>query len=249
MDCGLQIPANLTLPVLPAISIIESQYSKIVISDFDLTILPNLGTFIPEMGTKTKDISAALFPGTKRKILALFFLNPDKEYYFSEVVRLTGTRQGVIQRELKSLTEAGILTSEKRGRQKFYAVNRKHPIFQDLRNIIFKSYGVIGKIREALEPLEEKIIVAFVYGSFARSEEVSSSDLDLFVIGEIGLDDLVCVLSDVEQAMAREINPTLFSAAEFRKKWSQKNHFIRSKANSEKEFIIGSEDELRRLAE
>ncbi|MFH1740008.1 MAG: hypothetical protein ABIH23_13445 [bacterium] len=126
-----------------------------------------------------KDISAALFPGTKRKILALFFLNPDQEYYFSEVVRLTGTRQGVIQRELKSLTDAEILTWEKRGRQKFYAVNRKHPIFQDLRNIIFKTYGVIGKIREALEPLGEKINVAFVYGSFARGEEVSGSDLDL----------------------------------------------------------------------
>ncbi len=201
------------------------------------------------MGTKTKDISAALFPGTKRKILALFFLNPDQEYYFSEVVRLTGTRQGVIQRELKSLTDAEILTSEKRGRQKFYAVNRKHPIFQDLRNIIFKTYGVIGKIREALDPAGGQIKVAFVYGSFARGEEVSSSDLDLFVIGNIGLDDLVSALSSVEQAIGREINPTLFSAAEFKKKWSEKNHFIRSVANAEKEFIIGSEDEFRRLAE
>ncbi len=201
------------------------------------------------MGKKANDISAALFPGTKRKILALFFLNPDQEYYFSQVVRLTATRQGVIQRELKSLTEAGILTSEKRGRQKFYTVNQKHPIFRDLRNIIFKTYGVIGRIREALEPLGQQINVAFVYGSFARGEEVSSSDLDLFVIGDIGLDDLVGVLSKVEEAMGREINPTLFSAAEFKKKWSQTNHFIRSMATTEKEFVIGSEDEFRRLAE
>jgi len=201
------------------------------------------------MGTKAKDISAVLFPGTKRKILALFFLNPDKEYYFSEVVRLTGTRQGVIQRELKSLSEAEILTSEKRGRQKFYAVNRKHPIFQDLRNIIFKTYGVIGKVREALEPLGKKIKVAFVYGSFARGEEVSGSDIDLFVVGDIGLADLVSALSNVEEAIRREINPTLFTTAEFRKKWSQKNHFVRSMPKTEKEFIIGSEDEFRRLAE
>ena len=200
------------------------------------------------MGTKMKDISAALFPGTKRKILALFFLNPDQEYYFSEVVRLTGTRQGVIQRELKSLTDAEILTWEKRGRQKFYAVNRKHPIFQDLRNIIFKTYGVIGKIREALEPLGEKINVAFVYGSFARGEEVSGSDLDLFVIGATGLDEIVSSLSAVEQAIGREINPTLFSATEFKNKWAKKNHFLKSVANAEKEYVIGSEDEFRRLA-
>jgi uncharacterized protein len=201
------------------------------------------------MGTKANDISAALFPGTKRKILALFFLNPDSEYYFSEVARLTGTRQGVIQRELKSLTEASILTSEKRGRQKFYAVNRRHPIFQDLRNIIFKTYGVIGRIREALEPFGEQIKVAFVYGSFARGEEVSGSDLDLFVVGDIGLDELVSALSNVEQAIGREINPTLFSVAEFKTKWSEKNHFIRSMANTEKELVIGSEDEFKRLAQ
>lgn len=201
------------------------------------------------MGTKTKDISAALFPGTKRKILALFFLNPDKEYYFSEVVRLTGTRQGVIQRELKSLSEAEILKSEKRGSQKYFTVNRKHPIFQDLRNIIFKTYGVIGRIQEALEPLGEQIKVAFVYGSFARGEEVSSSDLDLFVVGCVQLDKLVNTLSDVEQAIGREINPTLFSATEFKKKWLQKNHFIGSIVKAEKEFIVGSEDELRRLAD
>jgi len=200
------------------------------------------------MGTKNKDISTALFPGTKRKILALFFLNPDQEYYFSEVVRLTGTRQGVIQRELKSLTEAEILVSEKRGRQKFYTVNRKHPIFQDLRNIIFKTYGVIGKIRETLEPHGEQIKVAFVYGSFARGEEVSGSDLDLFVVGNIQLDELVSAISSVEQAIGREINPTLFSVTEFKNKWSQKNHFIRSVAKTEKEFIIGFEDEFRRLA-
>jgi len=200
------------------------------------------------MGTKTKDLAGALFPGTKRKILALFFLNPDQEYYFSEVVRLTGTRQGVIQRELKGLAEAEILSTEKRGRQKFYTVNRKHPIFHDLRNIIFKTFGVIGKIREALEPLGKNIDVAFVYGSFARGEEVSESDLDLFVVGNIQLDELVSALSGVEQAIGREINPTLFSATEFKNRWFKKNHFLKSVANAEKEYVIGSEDEFRRLA-
>ena len=200
------------------------------------------------MGTKMKDISAVLFPGTKRKILALFFLNPDQEYYFSEVVRLTGTRQGVIQRELKSLADAEILNTEKRGRQKFYSVNRRHPIFSDLRNVIFKTFGVIGKVREALEPLGERIDVAFVYGSFARGQEASGSDLDLFLVGNIQLDELVGALSVVEDAIGREVNPMLFSVAEFKKKWSQKNHFLKSIAKLEKEYVIGSEDEFRRLA-
>jgi predicted nucleotidyltransferase len=201
------------------------------------------------MSKEKEDMTAVLFPGTKRKILALFFLNPDQEYYFSEVVRLTGTRQGVIQRELKTLTEAGILNAERRGRQKFYRANKSNPIFPDLRNIVFKTFGIIGQIRDALKPLEKRIKVAFVYGSFARGEEVTDSDIDLFIIGKAPLDEIVSALTNVENAIGREINPTLFSKIEFKKKYSQKNHFLRSMVKAEKEFVIGTKDEFRRLAE
>jgi len=201
------------------------------------------------MGTKIENMITVLFPGTKRKVLALFFLNTDQQYYFSEVVRLTGTRQGVVQRELKNLTDAGILIAERRGRQKFYTVNKSNPIFPDLRNIVFKTFGVISKIEEALRSLEKKIKVAFVHGSFARGEEVAGSDLDLFIVGSAPLDEVVSTLSSVEKAIGREINPSLFSETEFKKKFSQKNHFIRSVMKSEKEFVVGTEDELKRLAE
>jgi len=191
----------------------------------------------------------ALFPGTKRKVLALFFLNADQEYYFSEVVRLTGTRQGVVQRELKTLTEAGILSSERRGRQKFYRANKSNPIYGDLRNIVFRTFGVINQVKEALLPLDTKIRVAFVYGSFARGEEATDSDIDLFIIGRLPLDAVVSALVPVEKSIRREINPNLFSEAEFKKKLTQKNHFIKSVMKSDKEFVKGTEDELRRLAE
>jgi predicted nucleotidyltransferase len=107
---------------------------------------------------------------------------------------------------------------------------------------------VIGQIRETLDPLAEKIKIAFVYGSFARGEEISSSDIDLFIVGSVELEVIVKILSAVESAISREINPTLFSNEEFRKKWLQKNHFVRSVAKAQKEFIIGSEDEFRGLA-
>jgi predicted nucleotidyltransferase len=87
-----------------------------------------------------------------------------------------------------------------------------------------------------------------VYGSFARGEEDSSSDLDLFVIGSVSLEEIVAALSPVEQAIGREINPTLFSEIEFKSKLSKKNHFIRSMAKTQKEFIIGTADEFRELA-
>lgn len=201
------------------------------------------------MGTNAGELAAALFPGTKQKLLALFFLNPGQQYYFSEVARLTKTRQGVVQRELSTLTEAGILDVEIRGRQKFYSVNQSNPIFSDLRNIVFKTFGAVGQIKEALKPLAKKIQVALVYGSFARGEEVVGSDLDLLVIGRVRLQELIGSLSPVEHALSREINPTLFSAGEFKSKLGQKNHFLKSVLKTQMEFVIGTEDELRRLAE
>jgi predicted nucleotidyltransferase len=201
------------------------------------------------MGTKSDQLTSALFPGTKRKLLALFFLNTDRAYYFSEVARLTATRQGVVQRELRTLTDAGILNVETRGRQKFYSANQGNPVFSELRSIVFKTFGIVARLQTALKPVEMRISAAFVHGSFARGEETSNSDLDLFVIGKVSLDELIAALRPAEKEIGREINPSLFDEDEFRRRFAQRNHFVRTLAQADKEFVIGTEDELRRLAE
>ena len=217
-------------------------------SGFSLDTVTQYGYMSTQNRYESLNMITALFQGTKRKVLALFFLNSDKQYYFSEVARHTKTRQGVVQRELKNLTEAGILNAEKRGRQKFYSANKSNPIFPDLRNIVFKTFGVISQVRDALKPLEKGITIALVHGSFARGEEVADSDIDLLVIGTASLDKIVSTLAKVENDLCREINPSLYSEAEFKKKFSEKNNFIRSVMKSDKEFIVGTEDEFRRLA-
>jgi predicted nucleotidyltransferase len=188
---------------------------------------------------------SALFPKTKRKLLALFFLNADREYYFTEVARLTGTRQGAVQRELKTLLSAGLLKGEKRGRQIFYSVNQDSPIFPDLRNIVFKTFGAVNQLRLALEPLIDQIRVAFVYGSFARGEETAKSDIDVFIVGKVSLADVVSALSTAEKQLDREVNPSVYTERELREKYSRRNHFVKSVVESEQTFLIGSVDELR----
>jgi predicted nucleotidyltransferase len=199
------------------------------------------------MGTLAHQANSALFPGTRRKLLALFFLNADRNFYFSEVARLTATRQGVVQRELKLLTEAGILSVETRGRQKFYSANRNHPVFSELKGIVSKTFGVVARLQEALAPLASGIEIAFVHGSFSRGKETSGSDLDLFVVGDVSLEELVDSLRPAENEIGRDINPSLFAPDEFRRKFAQNNHFVRSVMRAEKELVVGTEDDLRRL--
>jgi predicted nucleotidyltransferase len=195
-------------------------------------------------------IGEALFPKIRRKVLALFLLNPDKRFYFRETVRLLGDTPGSLQRELKSLTKAGILTMEPIGIQKFYQANTKSPVFGELKQIAEKTFGIVDVFRDVLRcQAGNQINVAWIYGSVAESRDTSSSDIDLMVIGSLSFRELVSILKPVEENMQRSVNPTLYSSDEFGKKLHQKNNFILTVMESEKLFILGTENDLARLAQ
>ena len=190
----------------------------------------------------------ALFPGTRRKILSLFFMHPEKQFYFREVLKLTGTKQGIIQRELKTLTENGILELETKGNQTYYSVNKANPIYEELRRIVIKTFGLVDVLRDALSPLRKRIDVAVIYGSIASGEETAKSDVDLLVIGKISFDSLSEAIDKVEKQTMREINPSLYPTREFKEKLKRRNHFLRSVLKSSLIYLIGSENDLARLA-
>lgn len=191
----------------------------------------------------------ALFPRTKRKVLSLFFMNPDKQFYFREVLKLTDTKQGAIQRELKSLNKAGILYLETKGNQTYYSVNKSHPIYSELSRIVLKTFGLVDILRDIISPLNDRIEVASIYGSIASGEETEKSDIDLLVIGRISFEDLSRAISKAEKKLRREINPSIYPAKEFKQKVKQKNHFLRSVLKSKMIFLIGTKNDLARLAE
>lgn len=195
-------------------------------------------------------IGEALFPKVRRKALALFLLNPNKRFYFREAVRLLGDAPGSLQRELKSLTAAGILTMEPIGIQKFYRANRESPVFEELRKLAEKTFGLVDVFRDVLRSqVGDQIIVAWVYGSVARGTDTSSSDIDLIIIGSLPFRELISTLRAVEETMQRPVNPTLYSADEFRTKLQEKNNFVMNIMESEKLFILGNENDLARLAQ
>ena len=102
-------------------------------------------------------------------------------------------------------------------------------------------------LKKALVPLADRILLAFVYGSVARDEEKASSDIDLLVVGEGGFNEVVSTLGEAEKRLAREINPTVYPAKEFRAKLKANNHFLSTVLRHKKLFVMGDEHELRRL--
>lgn len=200
------------------------------------------------MGTITSRLGQVFFGRTRLQVLAWLFGHPGQAYYLSELKRHTGVGQGALQRELATLTDAGLLERTTRGRHVFFTASANSPVYEELRSILAKTAGAADALRQALAPLVDTIGVAFIYGSVARGDERASSDLDLAVIGEASFGEIVGALSAAQSRLGRDINPSVFPAVEFQRKIRAGHHFLTSLMSEPKIFVIGDEHELAKLA-
>jgi predicted nucleotidyltransferase len=196
------------------------------------------------MGPKAS-LGDALFSGVQQRVLGALFAAPDKSFYRNELMRLTGSGKGALQRELDRLAQAGLVTVREVGNQKHYQANGAAPIFDELRGIVVKTFGVADVLRKALRPLAKGIRVAFVYGSVAKRTDTARSDIDLFVVSEkLQYADLFEHLLAAEKALGRKVNPTVHSPAELARKRKAGESFVTRVLEQPKIFILGGEDEL-----
>ena len=215
-----------------------------------MQIVPKRGTIVPGMSTMpdTDYLSKTLFSKTRRAVLSLLYSHVDDTYYLRQIVRAAGVGLGTVQRELKQLSDAGIIRRIVRGRQVYYQANPQCPVFAELKNLVVKTVGVGAAIQAALTPLGDRIDVAFIYGSIARSEEHRDSDVDVLVVGKVTFGEIVSSLSEVQKTIGREINPTVYPPAEFQSKLAAGHHFLNSVLRGPIFFLIGDKHELARLA-
>lgn len=195
------------------------------------------------------DPAAVLFGRSMRAVLGLLFNHPEQAFYLREIARAAGTTPSSLQRELAALTAAGLILREARGHQVYFRANAASPLFQELRGIVVKTFGVADVLRDALAPLARRIRAAFVYGSLARGEARPESDVDVMVIGEVTFADVVESLSAAEASLRRSVNPTVYPGVEFSGKATAGNAFLAGVLEAPKIFLIGGEGELRELAE
>ncbi len=185
-----------------------------------------------------------LFGRTRTAILGLLYAHPDREFYQQEITQAAGVNQSAVQRELQNLEDAGLVTRRQDGRRVYYGANEASPLFPDLESIVRKTVGLADVIRAALEPLGDRIEVAFVFGSLAAGDATEESDVDLMVIGQVGLRDVAPLVSKIGSALGREVNPVTISPQEWAERLAQSDHFIGNVARGPKLFIVGDASEL-----
>ncbi|HLD19597.1 MAG TPA: nucleotidyltransferase domain-containing protein [Candidatus Nanoarchaeia archaeon] len=114
----------------------------------------------------------------------VFFSSPNKEHYLMNISRTTRLAHTSVKKNLKKLVKSGLVieSAEKKG-------GRKFPIYKaNLSEKSFKNYKLINNLSSLLESgliefIEQKLAPKSIvlFGSYARGEDIESSDIDLFV--------------------------------------------------------------------
>lgn len=213
--------------------------------------MPILGIFMPNMGiqaspkTPSTSLADALFSGTRQRLIGLLFGQVGRSFYSTELIALTKSGSGGVQRELASLTQSGLVTVRAVGNQKHYQANPDSPIFEELSGIARKTIGLADPLRESLAPLADKIRAAFVYGSIAKRTDTASSDIDLLLLSdELAYADVFAALEAASSTLGRTVNPTILTSAELRKRLENEESFLTRVLAQPKIWLIGGEDAL-----
>jgi predicted nucleotidyltransferase len=189
----------------------------------------------------------SLFPSVRQGVLSATLTRPEKWWYLSELADFLHTRPSSLQREIAALVQSGILERRRDGRRSYFKAETRSPILRDLQTIFEKTVGLVPSLAVALRPFGDKVVCAFVYGSVARREERATSDVDLMVIGTVGLADLAPSLRRVEKRLGREVNVTTYSVNEFRKKVAAGDHFLASVLKADVQFVKGEKRDLEAI--
>ena len=197
--------------------------------------------------TNMTDLAVIVASRVKAEIFRLLFGLRRPELHLREIVRQSGLSLGTVQQELKGLTSVGLLKSRRDGNRVYFSANSDHPAHRELSALVLKTDGLVGVLGKALT--DPEVQLAFVFGSIARGETHAESDVDLMVIGPIGLRGLTKLLSGVAEVVGREINPHILTPEEFGERKRNKDHFVTSVLAAPMLFVKGTEHELAAMGQ
>ena len=196
-----------------------------------------------------RNMMDALFPRTRQAILATLLLSPERRWYLSDLAQHLCVPPSSLQRELASLAAAEILCREADGNRVYYRANPAHPLLPELQSVFAKTTGLADKVRETLRPFWDEIELAFIFGSVARGERTAASDVDVLIVGSVGMAELALPLRELERTLQIPVNVAHYAAAEFQEKRRQNNHFLQTILQGRKILLKGAEHELADIAD
>lgn len=155
----------------------------------------------------------SLFTSKMRvQILMRLFLNADSRSYLRELAKEFGASPAHVRSELMQMSGAGLLTSEKDGRQVHYRADRSHPLFPELQSMVRKSLGMDRIVESIVERLGD-LKAAYLSGDYAVGKDTGV--IDLILVGDINRHQLDDLVGKTERHIQRRIRTLVVTQEEF----------------------------------
>ena len=197
------------------------------------------------MKNRKTSLIDALFGKTKKSAIAVLFSKPDRNWHLRELARATKTSPTMLGKELDLLAAAGIVCEDSDGNRRRVWANPDCSIFEELRGIARKTAGLADIVKDALSEIPG-VEIAFIFGSVARGEERSGSDVDVCIIGSASNRAISEAMNSAEKTVGRPINAIVYNVNELREKVANGNPFLTKMLGTQKLFLVGDTDELDR---
>ena len=182
----------------------------------------------------------------RAEILKNLFTPEHKSLHLRQLARLSGISAPVLLRELNQLVSLKLVIAQRDGNRVNFSANIDSPLFNALCELVLKTEGAAGILKEAFA--DSSALCIFIFGSYAKGTASADSDIDLFVIGDCGLRDVTRHIHAIAGKVGQEINPYVITQNDFQTRLQNHDHFLSEICQSPKIFLKGDADEFARLA-
>lgn len=173
-----------------------------------------------------------------KKILNYFFINPHESLHVNELTRKLKVDKRNLVKKLRELEENGVLKSQNRGNLRLYSINTSFPFYKEYEKIVLKTVGLEEELKRTLREVPG-VKEAYIYGSYAKNNLNTHSDIDLLVVGGHEISALQKRLNIIQNEIDREINSVNIDEREFKRRIRNKDPFLMEILKGKNIKIVG----------
>ena len=167
---------------------------------------------------------------TRAKLLALFFDNPDKNYYVREITRVIGEQINSVRRELTNLSTLGLVKTENYENKLYYSANMKHQFAKPMTEIFSKKIGSVEDVEVVRDVWADYIrpVANLIDAVLVTNRLVGQDGIDLLIIGNDEARKLTRWAEVVEKREGKPLNYVILSKEEYIYRKSVRDRFLRN---------------------
>jgi len=168
---------------------------------------------------------------TRVKLMGLFLLHPQNEYFIREITRKLKEQINSVRRELNNLKKVGMLKTHSKNRKKYYYINHDFALLDEFKNIFVKVANPQDEIAKAVSELGEIDFLLFS-GQFVGTTAAAA---DMFVVGTIDKTKLKAYLE--AELPSQKVKFTVMTRADFLYRLDCKDKFVLDMLSSKEKVI------------